>query len=143
MGSYYYWRVGFLVLFVAIPDIARPGPSGPQAPANRQIQLVANAEKGALLFQNRCTMCHSTQEAGPNKYGPNLHGLFGRRAASLPEYDYSNDLRSSRIVWNQQTLDEYLADPHRGRRDGKMAYPGLSSKTDRADLISYLEQATQ
>jgi cytochrome c len=136
-------RACVLVLLVTIPDVARPDPSGPQAPANRQIQLAANAEKGGSLFQNRCSMCHSTQEGGPNKFGPNLHGLFGRQAASLPEYNYSNDLRGSGIVWNSQTLDEYLADPHRGRRDAKMAYPGLSSKTDRTDLISYLEQATR
>ncbi len=142
MGRYY-WRVCFFVLLVAIPDVARPGPIGPRAPTNPQIQLIENAEKGALLFQNRCTMCHSTHEGGPDKFGPNLHGLFGRQAASLPEYNYSNDLLGSHIVWNAQTLDEYLADPHRGRRDGKMAYPGLSGKTDRADLISYLEQATR
>ena len=77
------------------------------------------------------------------KIGPNLHGLFGRQAGSLPEYDYSADLRASHIVWNALTLDEYMADPHRGRPRDKMPYPGLSSKTDRDDLITYLEQATR
>jgi cytochrome c2 len=52
-------------------------------------------------------------------------------------------MRASHIVWNAQTLDEYLADPHRGIPDAGMPYPGLSSKTDRDDLISYLEQATR
>jgi cytochrome c len=137
-------RVCVIVLLVTIPDIARSGPSGLHVLADRQIQLVANPEKGALLFQQRCSMCHTTQEGGsPNISGPNLHGLFGRQAGSLPEYNYSADLRASRIVWNALTLDEYLADPHRGRPGDKMPYPGLSSKTDRDDLITYLEQATR
>jgi cytochrome c len=142
-GGQLWRRACVLVLLVTIPDIARSGPSRPHVLADRQIQLVANSEKGASLFQNRCSMCHSTQEGVPSKLGPNLHGLFGRRAGTLPEFDYSPDLRNSRIVWNVQTLDEYLADPHRGRPGDKMPYPGLSSKTDRDNLISYLEQATR
>jgi cytochrome c len=142
-GGQLWRRACVLVLFVAIPDIARSGPSGPQARTDLQIQLIGNAEKGALLFQRRCSMCHTTQEGGRDKIGPHLHGLFGRQAGSLPEYNYSADLRASRIVWNAQTLDEYLADPHRGRPGDKMPYPGLSSKTDRDDLITYLERATR
>ena len=63
-GGQLWRRACVLVLFVTIPDIARSGPSGPQTPPNRQIQLVENAEKGALLFQNRCSMCHTTQLEG-------------------------------------------------------------------------------
>ena len=138
------WHYLCVVLLVAtIPDVARSGPDRPQVSTDRQMQLVTSPQKGALLFQNRCATCHSTQQGAPNKFGPNLHGLFGRQAASLPGYDYSADLRKSGIVWNAQTLSEYLADPHRGRRGDKMPYPGLSSKTDRDDLISYLEQATR
>jgi cytochrome c len=142
-GGQLWRRACVLVLFVAIPDIARSGPRGLHVLADQQIQLVANPQKGALLFQKRCSMCHTTQEGGlPNISGP-LHGLFGRQAGTFPGYDYSVDLRTSRIVWDAQTLDEYLADPHRGGPGDKMPYPGLSSKTDRDDLITYLEQATQ
>ena len=84
-------------------------------------------------------MCHVTQKAGSDKFGPNLHGLFGRLAGSQPGYGYSADLHDSRIIWNAQSLDEYLADPHKGRAGDKMPYPGLSSKTDRDDLITYLD----
>ena len=107
-GGQLWHRVCVIVLLVTIPDIARSGSSGLHVLADRQIQLVANPEKGALLFQQRCSMCHTTQEGGsPNISGPNLHGLFGRQAGTLPEYNYSADLRASRIVWNALTLDEF------------------------------------
>jgi cytochrome c len=138
------WRRGrVVVLLVAIPGIAGAGPTWLQSQSDRQIRLASSTEMGALLFQNRCASCHATQQPGPDKFGPNLHGVFGRSAGSLPGYNYSADLRNSRIIWNAQSLDEYLADPHRGRPGDKMPYPGLSGKTDRDDLISYLEQATR
>jgi cytochrome c len=88
-------------------------------------------------------MCHTIKESDSNKSGPTLHDLFGRQAGSVPGYKYSQDMRASKIVWNAQTLDVYLADPHRGIPDAGMPYVGLSSKPDRDDLISYLEQATR
>ena len=106
-------------------------------------QPTANAVKGAEIFQTRCSMCHELQVGESTKYGPNLQGVFGRKAGSLPGYNYSVDLRVSSIVWDAQTLGEYLADPHRGGRGTKMPYPGLSSKTDRDNLIAYLEQVTR
>jgi cytochrome c len=105
--------------------------------------LVADPQKGAVLFQNRCAGCHSVQEGAPQKIGPPLHGLFGRQAGGVAGYVYSADMRAARIVWDAQTLDRYLADPHRSIPDAGMPYPGLSSKTDRDDIISYLERVTR
>jgi cytochrome c2 len=51
-------------------------------------------------------------------------------------------MRASGIVWGAQTLDVYLADPHKDIPGDKMPFPGLPNKADRDDLISYLEQAT-
>jgi cytochrome c len=134
-------NASILLLVITYSDMSKAGPDGAQS-SYGSVHLIANTTKGASIFQNRCSMCHSTQQ-GIRNYGPNLHGVFGRQAGSLPGYDYSADLRNSRIVWNAETLSEYLADPHRGKRRDKMPYPGLSSKADRDDLISYLEQATR
>ena len=142
-GRRFWRRVFVLMPLVAMVGTAEAGTGDLGVSIDQNIQFVASMEKGERLFQGRCATCHATQEASPGKFGPNLHGLFGRRAASLPDYQYSSDLRASRIVWNAQTLDEYLADPHRGRPGDKMPYPGLSSKTDRDDIISYLQQATR
>jgi cytochrome c len=141
--SYLYRAAYVLVLFMTLSDLAGAGPREPQSPTDRRVLLVANTQKGEALFQNRCSMCHAVQAEGPNKLGPDLHGLFGRRAGTAPGYNYSSDMRASRIVWSAQTLDTYLADPHRGIPDAQMPYLGLSGKTDRDDLISYLEQATR
>ena len=132
-----------LALIALFPDLGSAGPTEPKVSPGPQLILIGNPQKGAAVFQNRCSACHSVQETAPVKIGPPLHGLFGRQAGTVPGYNYSADMRASRIVWNAQTLETYLADPHRGIPSAKMPYQGLSSKTARDDLISFLEQATQ
>lgn len=144
MTSGHLWRCVYVLALIALcPDLASASPYEPRVPAEPRLVLIANLQKGEALFQNRCSTCHTVQEGGPNKIGPPLHGLFGRQAGTVSGYNYSADMRASRIVWNAQTLSEYLADPHRSVPAAKMPYQGLSSKTARDDLITYLEQATQ
>ncbi len=132
-----------LALIALFPDLASAGPSDLRVLPSPRLVLIADPQKGAALFQNRCSSCHTIQESVSNKIGPPLHGLFGRQAGTVAGYNYSADMRASRIVWNAQTLGAYLADPHRGIPSAKMPYQGLSSKTARDDLIAFLEQATQ
>jgi cytochrome c len=126
-----------------MPDLAGAAPKERRLAVNPLAQLVADTQRGAGLFQSRCGICHTVQEGGPTKLGPNLHGLFGRHAGSLPGYNYSPAMRASGIVWGAQTLDVYLTDPHKDIPGDKMPFPGLPNKADRDDLISYLEQATR
>ena len=95
---------------------------GPHALAD---QPATNAQKGTAIFRTHCSMCHELQAGDSTKYGPNLQGVFGRKAGSLPGYNYSLDLRGSSIVWTAQTLSEYLADPHGGRRGVKNALSAI------------------
>jgi cytochrome c len=142
-GEQLWRRACILVLLVAIPNLAGATPNRPKVHAEGIRLLVANSERGSEIFQNRCNMCHAVREGDQRRFGPNLHGLLGRKAGTLPGYAYSSGMLNSGIVWNAQTLDKYLADPHRDSPGVKMPYPGLSGKTDRDDLISYLEQATR
>lgn len=105
--------------------------------------FVVDAQRGAGIFQGRCSVCHTVQAGGPNKLGPALHGLFGRRAGTLPGYNYSPAMRASGIVWSAETLEAYLANPHKDIPGDKMPFPGLPDKADRDDVISYLEQVTR
>jgi cytochrome c len=142
-GSQRWRRVCVIMLFFLIPNLARAAPREGRSAVNPLARLVADTQRDAGLFQSRCSICHTVQEGGPTKLGPNLHGLFGRHAGSLPGYNYSPAMRASGIVWGAQTLDVYLTDPHKDIPGDKMPFPGLPNKADRDDLISYLEQATR
>ena len=112
-------------------------------PGGGPLLSVVDAQRGAGIFQGRCSVCHTVHAGGPNKLGPSLHGLFGRHAGTLPGYNYSAAMRASGVVWGAGTLDSYLANPHKDIPGDKMPFPGLPNKTDRDDVISYLEQATR
>ena len=108
-------------------------------PAARAEGDPANGEK---LFR-QCKSCH-TVEAGKNRVGPTLHGLFGRKAGTVDSFaGYSEGLKASSIVWDAKALDPYLASPKAVIPDSRMAFAGIAKAEDRADLIAYLENATK
>lgn len=92
--------------------------------------------QGAKVF-NKCKVCHSADQE-KNKVGPHLVGIVGRPAASVEGFHYSEALKDSGIVWDEATLDKYLADPKGLVPHTKMAFAGLSDEQDRQDVIAYL-----
>ena len=106
-------------------------------PAARAEGDPANGEK---LFR-QCKSCH-TVEAGKNRVGPTLHGLFGRKAGTVDSFaGYSEGLKASSIVWDAKALDPYLASPKAVIPDSRMAFAGVAKPEDRADIIAYLAGA--
>lgn len=99
--------------------------------------LTGDAAAGETVFAN-CTSCHSVEE-GVNKVGPSLHGVVGREAGSIADFDYSDANKNSGITWTPEQLFTYLADPQATIPGTKMIYPGLKDAQQRADLIAYLE----
>jgi cytochrome c len=99
----------------------------------------ADVANGQRNFAARCALCHSATRNGPNKVGPNLFGVMGRRAATYPGYSYSAGMRKAAITWNDATMRAYLANPARAVPGGKMAFAGITDAAVLTDVIAYLK----
>jgi cytochrome c len=99
--------------------------------------LAAGDPKAGEAVYSRCLGCHSLEV---NRTGPKHCGVLGRRAGTVPGFEYSSAMKRSTVVWNEQTLDRFLADPPKTLPGTAMTYAGVPEAKDRADLIAYLEQ---
>ena len=93
--------------------------------------------RGSKVFQEECSDCHSAT-AGKNKKGPSLAGVIGRKAGSVPDFNYSDAMRASGIVWAADKIEPYITRPKQIVPSGKMKYDGLDDEQARQDIISYL-----
>jgi len=100
-----------------------------------------DAQRGGKVFEE-CRACHAL-ERGVTGLGPDLHGIFGRRAGGLDDFRYSPALKRSGITWTPRTLDAYIADPQKAVPSNRMPYSGMPDARDRADLIIYMQQVFQ
>lgn len=101
-----------------------------------------DASRGQQDFR-ACAPCHSL-ESDRNMTGPSLAGLWGRKAGTLPSFDrYSDALKSSGIVWNDDTLDRWITDPEHMVPDNAMPFEGIKDSGARSDLLAFLKEATK
>ena len=100
-------------------------------------------EPGAQAFR-ACVACHSLAPDQGSRAGPSLHGIFGRRIASLPGYSYSEALKDLDIVWTPETLAKlFEIGPARYTPGTKMPEQRISSREDRDALVEFLKRATR
>jgi cytochrome c len=109
------------------------------APASAQ---AADTAAGQAIF-NRCKICHTTEAGGRNMVGPNLHGIFGRKAGSVEGFAYSEAMKNSGIVWDDDEIRQYLSKPRELVPGNKMAFPGLKDENEISNLLAYLHEATK
>jgi cytochrome c len=107
----------------------------------------ASAEPGAASRGERmyraCAPCHAL-EPDRNMTGPSLAEIWNRKAGSLPSFPrYSPALESSGIVWNDDTLSEWIKDPQHFIPGNTMTFPGMKDARQRADLLAFLKDATK
>ena len=101
-------------------------------------QAAGNATAGAQVFA-RCAMCHANAKGEGNKIGPNLFGVVGRKAGTAPQFSYSPALQKAGFVWTNDKLDAWITSPATLVPGNKMAFAGIPSAAQRADLIAYLD----
>ena len=87
----------------------------------------------------RCAACHVAVKNGGNGLGPNLFGVVGRKAASLPTFSYSGALKSSGITWTPGKLKVWVSGPQKLVPGTKMAFGGISSQKQIEDVVAYLQ----
>ena len=138
--------LSFGVLLSACAEDGAPAAATPVAatasPADFQALLAAaDPDKGQVLFL-QCRACHSLEAAGGNKVGPNLYGVFGRKAGLAPGYAYSEAFTQATIVWSDETLDQWLIRPSDLLPGNRMVFVGIRKPEDRANLIAYLKRET-
>ncbi len=97
----------------------------------------ADLRNGELHFA-LCRSCHVIVAGGPDMTGPNLHGVWGRRAGLKPGYAYSSALKATGWTWDAPRLDHWLRDPRAAVPGTKMSFYGLHDDADRRDVIAYL-----
>lgn len=114
---------GLAGLAVALPVTAAPA---------------GDAAAGKKVFM-RCAACHTVDASAAPKMGPTLAGVMNRKAATVKGGKFSPAMKKSGIVWNDKTLDTWLAKPVAMVPGTSMAFAGLSNEQQRRDLIAYLK----
>lgn len=112
------------------------------AEATPQVSLAsllgqATVEAGETQVK-KCAACHTFDEGGANKIGPNLHGIVGRQVAAVDGFAYSSALTEYGGTWDYEKLNCFLQDPKGCVPGNKMSFAGVKKDTDRADVIAYL-----
>lgn len=98
-----------------------------------------NPVAGKLVFL-RCAACHSIDKGQPNKIGPNLAGVVGRKSGTAPGFRYSAPFAKASLTWNEATLDKWLTRPAALVPGTSMVFAGLPNPQDRANVIAYLKK---
>jgi cytochrome c len=126
---------GSIAVSLTVAVLAAAQPSLAQDPAGK----AAAVDDGQLAFNNACRTCHTLRD-GDNRLGPNLYGIIGRKAGSLPNFAYSSAMKDAGVVWDQATLDRFIANPEQVVAGHNMKpYGGIASADDRAKIIAFLE----
>lgn len=104
-------------------------------PASAAEPMAGDPVRGQEVYE-RCEGCHSLDA---NRVGPSHRGVFGRKAGAVDDYNYSAAVRSSGVVWDERTLDQWLSGPGKFIPGTKMGFR-LNDAQARADVIAYLKR---
>jgi cytochrome c len=95
---------------------------------------------GAQVFANECSVCHSASKGVTGMMGPNLNGVFGRKAGSLPGFSYSKAMHDKDVNWQADTINQFITQPQAFVPGTYMPYMGLASADDRQAVACFLKE---
>jgi cytochrome c len=101
----------------------------------------ADLDNGQAKFAT-CKSCHTIAQGGDTMVGPNLWGVFGRKAGSLPGFAYSGGMKALGITWDADRINTWITRPSAMVPGTKMTYVGMENPKDRVDVIAYLKTVT-
>ena len=107
-----------------------------------QLLTVADAVKGKKIFK-KCGACHTTDQGGKNKVGPNLWNIVGRSVAAIEGFNYSDAMASRGGSWSIASLNEFLANPKESVPGTKMSFSGVKKDRDRANVLLFLQGSSE
>merc|ERR1712037_945797 len=84
-----------------------------------------SADAGAKIFKAKCATCHTCNEGGPNKQGPNLFGVIGRQSGQVAGFKYTAANLNSGVIWSKQAMFDYLLNPKKVYQGDKHGLPGV------------------
>jgi cytochrome c len=101
--------------------------------------LEAEQYAGQQVFKNHCASCHTPTTGAHTTFGPNLRGVFGRRAGSMPGFPYSEALKNSGLTWDEDTLRRWVAANEHIVPNTLMPHVGISDPAEQIYLVEYLK----
>ena len=112
------------------------------SPSSLSQDSASQGNEQQQVFNNACRSCHTIRE-GDNRLGPNLFKIVGRKAGSLPDYNYSTAMKGAGFDWDEEKLERFIANPDEVVPGNNMKpYGGLASADERKKVVAFLRSVT-
>lgn len=130
----------FILLACGGEKAAEPAALEKTEPQKQVVELTP-VQRGAKVYA-KCRACHTLEEDGRHKVGPNLWAVYGSKAGTKEGFAYSKAMIASDITWDETTMNDYLTRPSSYMPGNKMTFIGLKKQEDRDAVQAYMKEKT-